>query len=87
MIREQQAVVQPVRVSPVLRTGDRFIAKSKIYGEILYEFVGFAPFCSDDRSYLIIKNVQTGCYTGFEYRWFKREMPRRIIRILHKKRR
>lgn len=84
MSRSSDCIIGEEFYAPILKTGDRFIAKTTVGGETEYEFVGYAPFCPTGCAYLILKNVKNGHHIGVEHNWFRREICGRIIKILPK---
>lgn len=81
MEREKITITEE-NYAPVLKTGDRFIAKPKGFPEQEYEFIGFAPFDNCGCQYIVIKNVTTGSYSGVERLWFDEAYCGRKITLL-----
>ena len=81
MERKEIAITEE-NYAPVMKTGDRFIAKPKGLPAQEYEFIGFAPFENCGCQYIIIKNVSTGSYSGVERLWFDEAYCGRKITLL-----
>lgn len=84
MSKEHPVITESV-YAPVLKTGDRFIAKTTRFPGKVFEFVGFAPFEPCGCQYIILKDVDTGNHLGVERLWFNEEYCGRKIILLDKK--
>jgi len=69
-MERKKIVITEEKYAPVLKTGDRFVAKSKGRPETEFEFVGFSPFNNCKCQYIILKNIETGNHLGVERLWF-----------------
>lgn len=69
----------------VLKTGDRFTAKSKLGDEYEYEFVGIDLLDAGVGSggtgchYIVLRNITAGTMTCVERAWFYEELTGRKI--------
>lgn len=72
----------------ILKSGDRFAAKSKLGSEYEYEFVGFDMQDAGVGSggtgcqYIVLRNLKNGTMTCVESNWFSKELTGRNIRRL-----
>lgn len=72
----------------ILKSGDRFTAKSKLGDEYEYEFVGIdlgdAGFGSGGTGcqYIVLRNITDGTMTCVERAWFSEDLTGRKIRRL-----
>lgn len=74
----------------ILKTGDRFTAKSRLEDEYEYEFVGIdlgdAGVGSGGTGchYIVLRNVTDGTMTCVEWAWFAEDLTGRKFRRLER---
>ena len=63
----------------ILKTGDRFVAETKVGGKATYEFVGLDADSKTGCDYIVLMNLDDGSKTCVEATWFRTDICGRKI--------